>query len=99
MFTEPQKNRIEIENFMSTIPDHYSVAATNNMGSHLSQRQKIFTIPKGVSQADIIIFLMNSRNDRDAFQDLIKTIDMDTHYKQVLKIDESFIVFEKQVVP
>lgn len=95
MFTKPQKNKIEIENFISNIPTHYSVAATNNIGSHLSQRQKIFTIPNGIGKADFVIFLLNEKRDQESFEKEIKIMENSKNYKQAYKINESFMVFER----
>jgi uncharacterized membrane protein len=105
MFTKPQENKVEIENFISNIPPHYSVSATNNIGSHLSQRQEIFTIPNGIDKADLIIFLVNDQRmqtDRQYFEEqtkIINKVENNKDYKQVLKINDSFIVFEKQAAP
>ena len=99
MFTKPQENRAEIENFISNIPVHYSVAATNNIGSHLSQRQEIFTVPNGIGEADIIIFLLNNQSSQQAFESQIEMINENKNYKQVLKINNSLIAFEKQAAP
>lgn len=95
MFTKPQKNKIEIENFISKIPVHYSVTTTNNIGSHLSQRQKIFTIPNGIDKADFVIFLVNEKKDQESFKKEIKMMENNKNYKQAYKINESFIVFER----
>ena len=99
MFTKPQKNKDVIEKFLSTVPENYSVAATNNIGSHLSQRQKIFTIPNGIDKADMVFFLIDDKNAQKSFENEIRIIKSNKNYKQVFKIDESFMVFEKQAVP
>lgn len=57
MFAKQLKNRNEIHKFLTEIPKKYSIASTNNVGSHLSRRQNIYTIPLGIDKADIIIFL------------------------------------------
>lgn len=92
MFTKPQVNKAEIDSFLSKIPDQYSVAATNNVGSHLSQRQVIYTIPKGINDADIVVFLVNKGD----FTNEIKMIENNKNYRQLYKINYTFMVFEKQ---
>lgn len=59
MFTKPLKDRIVIEDALKKIPESSTVAATNNLGSHLSQRERIFTIPIGMDGAEYIVFLLN----------------------------------------
>ncbi|MDP2585804.1 MAG: DUF2079 domain-containing protein, partial [Candidatus Levybacteria bacterium] len=98
MFTNPQKNRVIIDNFLSTIPEEYSVAASNNLGSHLSQRQLIYTIPMGVEKADVILFLLNDSSARPSLNAQVKmAADMksDKKYIKVFEKD-NFVVFKKQ---
>ncbi|MBI2613341.1 MAG: DUF2079 domain-containing protein [Candidatus Levybacteria bacterium] len=97
MFTKPQPNREIIENFLSKIPEEYSVAATNNLGSHVSHRQQIFTIPAGIDRADVIMFLLNSNSGRsvDAEKEIIKNLKNDKNYIEILSVDD-FVVFKKR---
>ena len=96
MFTKPQKNRVVIENFLSRVPEEYRVAATNNLGSHLSQRQRIATVPEGIYDSDIVLFLINnisklSKDEKKAFESVMLNED----YKIAFHIG-NFIVFEKR---
>lgn len=59
MFSKQLSNRVLVEKFLTSIPKHYSVAATNNLGSHLSQREFIYNIPYGMEKADVVVFLLN----------------------------------------
>jgi len=88
MFIKPLKDKITIENFLSQIPEKYSVAATNNLGSHLSQRQTIYTIPYGVDKADMVLFLKER-------SELIDNVKKNKNYSEVLKIDD-FIAFKRK---
>lgn len=90
MFTKPQKNKWEIEKFLLTIPKNNTVAATNNLGSHLSQRQIIYTIPIGIDKADFVLFLGGKR-------DIINKVQQNKEYYEILKIDD-FVVFKKQEI-
>lgn len=68
MFTEPLENKATIDAFINSIPHQYSVAASNNVGSHLSHRQKIYTIPVGLKEADIVVFLLNDEFAQPSLQ-------------------------------
>lgn len=98
MFILPVRNRKIIDNFISDIPQKYTIAATNNLGSHLSHRQKIFTVPVGIDKADIIMFLLNDKYARPslAFQKkMAAKMKRDKKYIEVFK-ENDFIVFEKR---
>lgn len=96
MFTKPQKNKIIIENFLSRVPEKYRVSATNNLGSHLSHRQKISTVPEGIAQADLVLFLISSSNSHTSREEKksFQNIKYDKNYKEIFRKD-NFIVFEK----
>jgi len=98
MFTKQLLNKDSIENFISSIPTRYSISATNNLGSHLSRRQKIFTIPLGVDRADVILFLLNdpfAQPSLAAQKEIAKKMEDDKNYIQVYKSGD-FIAFEKK---
>lgn len=98
MFTKPLINKNVIENFIESIPTRYSIAATNNLGSHLSRRQNIYTIPVGIDKADIILFLLNdptAQPSLKAQKETAKKMESDKNYLQVYK-NGDFVVFEKR---
>jgi len=97
MFVLPRKNKVEIENFLSGISEEYSVAATNNLGSHLSHRQSIATIPLGVDTADYVLFLINNLNkpQTDLQKEALIKVENNKNYIRVFEKD-GFIVFKKQ---
>ncbi|HSW87689.1 MAG TPA: DUF2079 domain-containing protein [Candidatus Saccharimonadales bacterium] len=98
MFDSPLNNANIIENFLTDIPKKYSIAATNNVGAHLSHRQKIFTIPVGIDQADIIIFLLNdayAQPSLEAQRKMAEKLKSDKKYIEVFKQGD-FVVFEKR---
>jgi len=98
MFTKQLSQKETIENFLDSIPSKFSIAATNNLGSHLSRRQKIFTIPVGIDKADIIVFLLNDPFAQPSLKAQIETakkMKKDKNYIQVFKQGD-FIVFEKR---
>lgn len=98
MFDTPLSYTTSITNFIHDIPRRYSIAATNNVGSHLSHRQKIFTIPVGIDTADIIIFLLNDSTAQpslDAQKQIVANMKQDKNYIEIFKQGD-FIVFEKR---
>lgn len=97
MFTKPQKEKKIINDFVHGIPPTYSVAATNNIGSHLSHRQKIFTIPVGLDQADYILFLLNDLSAQPSLKfqkDLAIKLSLDKNYIEVFRTGD-FVAFRK----
>lgn len=100
MFTKPQPEKDAINRFLARIPKRYSVASTNNIGSHLSHRQRIYTVPFGVDQADVIAFLVDPytmplMSEQKIQRQLIEKIRNDKRYKVVIE-KGYFIVFQKQ---
>lgn len=98
MFTEPLPNREAVDGFLSKIPKKYTVAATNNLGSHLSQRQKIFTIPVGIDQADIVVFLLNdsfAQPSLSAQKEMAGKMEKDRNYTVIFKLDD-FVAFKRR---
>lgn len=97
MFTRQQPNKTEIENFLQHIPKKLSVAATNNLGSHLSHRQLIYTIPVGIDKADIIVFLLNdpyAQPSLDAQKEMVQEMKHDKKYHELFEKGD-FVAFEK----
>src|SRR5258706_570982 len=98
MFNSPQLNKDIIDNFLQDIPRRFSVAATNNIGSHLSHRRNIYTVPVGIDQADIIVFLLNDPFAQPSpliQKSMVENMKRDKNYIEVFKLND-FIVFEKR---
>ena len=98
MFTNPQKNKAVIDNFISNIPSKYSVSATNNIGSHLSHRQNIYNVPLGIDTADYVAFLLDEHFAQPTLSDqheMVEDVKNNKNYVEIFKID-NFIVFEKR---
>ena len=88
MFTNQLSNRNSIDNFLSNIPTRYSIAASNNLGSHLSHRRNIYTIPIGMDKADVILFLLNdefAQPSLAAQKQMVKEMSNDKNYIQVYR--------------
>ena len=59
MFTKPLPEKSIVDQSLATIPEDAKVSATNNLGSHLSHRKFIYTIPYGIDSADYVAFLLS----------------------------------------
>ena len=98
MIIKPVADRAFIKEYLSHIKKHYSVAASNNIGSHLSQRQRIYTLPLGADKADVIVFLLNSSEFPDSLMQekaLVEKLRKDPKY--ILTVEKGdFIVFSKK---
>lgn len=98
MFTKPLADREFIDRYLASIPRRKSVASSNNIGSHLSQRQRIYTLPLGIDKADVIVFLLNdseSQQSISAEKDQLKKIRTDKNYE--LTVEKGlFVVFKKR---
>jgi uncharacterized membrane protein/pimeloyl-ACP methyl ester carboxylesterase len=98
MFSNQLSNGKTIDEFLNKIPTRYSIAASNNLGSHLSRRKDIYTIPVGMDKADVILFLLNdvfAQPSLNAQKEMVKEMRNDKRYIQVYK-DGDFIAFEKK---
>ncbi len=100
MFAKQMNNGAEISKFLNSIPKKYSIAATNNLGSHLSRRQNIYNIPLGLDRADVIVFLIDHGFSEQSIQeqrDMINKYKMDKNYV-VFYETKDFIAFKKPFV-
>ncbi|MBA3723736.1 MAG: DUF2079 domain-containing protein [Candidatus Levybacteria bacterium] len=91
MFTKPFGDREYIDTFIATIPEEYSVAASNNLGSHLSQREVIYVLPYGIDRADMVLV---SAKDNYA-KETIVIMEKNSQYRKVADKD-GFVVFQKK---
>lgn len=93
MYTKIIPNQKFIREYLASIPEKYSVAVTNNVGSHVSQREQIYVIPSGVDVADMVIFLRIGSREKD----LIKKLKNNPNYQLVMEKGE-FVVFKKKLL-
>lgn len=97
MLTKPLPKKETIHKFLSEIPRKTSVAATNNVGAHLSQREKIYTIPVGLKDADIIVFLLNdsfAQPSLNAQKEMAEKLKNDKTYVEIFR-EGDFVAFKK----
>lgn len=92
----PRKDRDFITEELQKIPLDAKVAATNNIGAHLSHRPYIYTIPQGLDDADTFVFLL-SENSNQANTDQLAIIeDLKNRPEiQVVTDRETFIILKK----
>lgn len=101
MYTDQLPYATLVDNFLLSIPKKYSVAATNNIGSHLSHRREIFTIPIGLKDADIVVFLLNdafAQPSLIAQKAMALQLDADPLYTKLISYQD-FVVYKKKSVP
>ncbi len=90
--------RQDIKKFLENIPQNLSVASTNNLGAHLSHREKIYTIPIGVEGADVVLFLLNDKYASPSLSEqmeLARNLQNNTAYIELYKTGD-FIAFAKR---
>lgn len=98
MFLDPQSDADIIDGFLNSLPFRYSIAATNTVGSHLSHRQLIYTIPIGLKQADVVVFLFNDEFAQPSLlaqETMANELKKDPQYILLAKLDD-FVVFAKK---
>lgn len=96
MFTRPVPHAAQIEEYLRGLPKSYSVSAGNNLGSHLSHREKIYTIPQGVEEADIVALMPDTSTSQSSLaqKEIISRLRVDPEYIIFYEIGD-FIVFKK----
>jgi len=98
MFLRSMPNREQVTDIIHRIPEQYSVAATNNAGSHLSHRKELFTLPNGIGKADVIVILSDPKADTlsPEQQDLIDNLSTSSAYMNEV-ITPQIVVFKKSL--
>ena len=91
MFTKQLPNRAYIDSFLATIPMNDSVAASNDIASHLSLRETIYTVPYGLDKADVVALLITDKQTKDAFLKVSK----ESNYHEVAQKD-NFVAFQRR---
>lgn len=98
MFTDKVQNNGAITKFLKEIPKPYSISATNNLGAHLSHREKIYTVPVGLSNADFVLFLTRGSEIYDPEikkeKEFMNEVQKNSNYKEVYQ-NGDFIAFER----
>lgn len=90
VFTQQLAYRKEVDQVLKTIPESAKVSASNNLGSHLAQREHLYNFPLGIDQADYLALLLN-----DGFAQ--PSLDAQKQIAGELKNNPKFkLIYEKQ---
>lgn len=98
MFENKLLYRSYVEMALQEIPVNASVAATNNLGAHLSHRDYIFTIPTGMDKAQYLAFLLTDQSAQPSLQaqrDMVRALQHNTSYETLDQRGE-FYLFKKK---
>lgn len=97
MLTRQLPYRQKLDDFLQTIPENASVSAGNSIGSHLSHRRQIFSLPNGIGQADYIVFRLGEAVTQPSkpFSQLKLTLEKDPRYQQIFS-DDGVVAFKKR---
>ena len=101
MITKVTNDKDNINAVLSTIPSQYSVATSNSLGSHVTHRKYLFTIPYGWDDADYVIFLKNETNAYPSLTDHLSQISKLSTSSAYLKYfdDGNLVAFRKKSIP
>ncbi len=96
MYTHQRPNAQEIDRRLQNIPLSYSVAATNNAGSHLSHRRNIYAFPKDAMKADVVVLLSDAYTKpfNQSQKELIHKLRNDQNYI-IFYEENDFYIFKK----
>jgi uncharacterized membrane protein len=99
MFVEDRPNRKAIEEYLQSLPENLSIAASNQLGAHIAERERLSAIPVGIEEANMVIFLLSDGTvypSQKAHQMLSKSLLDDPNYTLVKRIDD-FLVFRNNL--
>lgn len=97
MFTKKQANKEAINEYLSSVPSHYRVATSNSLGSHLANREDIYTIPNGLDKADLVLFMLNDTTaypSRQAYKNLEQKLEKSGKFTLDYQIGD-FVVLKR----
>lgn len=93
MFTKPLPIRNAVDYQIEQIPEHESVSASNNLGSHLSHRKNIYVVPYGIGQAQNVLFL-TTKSANEYEKKALEVILKDPNFLLIFNQD-NFYVFKR----
>ncbi len=100
MIIHPLPDKDFINNYVHTLPADVSVTATNNLGSHLSQRDEIFTVPLGVGKSDKVLVLLDplgGEKPQKNEKEFVAKVKSNPEY--ILEVERgNFFVFSKRSI-
>lgn len=95
VFTKQINNKSIITDYTKNIPEHLSVAATNNIGAHLTHRERLYVLPQGINKADVVVFLIDDSDKTNHTQNQKKEINKlrDNRKYKIGFEKDGFVVF------
>lgn len=97
VYTRRLSYKEDVYKFIESIPPELSVATTNNIGAHFTQREHIYTLPQGFESADIIVFLLTDKYENPIIIELANDLSQNPSYIELVHIEE-FRAFAKRSV-
>jgi uncharacterized membrane protein len=97
-FTAPQPEKENMMRVEAMIPSVYTVSATNNIGSHFSQREKLYNFPLNALSADYSIAMLGDQYawpSGDAQKEAVDKLLASPDYDLILQ-QGSFYAFKKK---
>ncbi len=97
MFIHPVVNSRTIDSYLTHIPEEESVTATNNLGSHITNRRYVYAVPVNMHKSDRVLFLLNNSNTQPslpALSQMVLALKKDPRYKLDFKSGD-FIAFRR----
>jgi uncharacterized membrane protein len=82
----------KIMDYLTLIPQSTSVSASNNIGAHLSHRDKIYVVPNGINDADYIAFYRESKS-------LVDSVDTQIYNILIANEKDNFYLFFRKSLP
>lgn len=93
MFREPHKNSSAIRTYLRSIPQDLTLSTTNDLGAHLSHRERIFTVPFATESANMVLFLIKDDEERNPIPlyDIYNRIGKNPNYKLIYNLDNFYV--------
>ncbi|MDO8270006.1 MAG: DUF2079 domain-containing protein, partial [Candidatus Levybacteria bacterium] len=83
------QNSDVLKKYLALIPPDASVSASNNIGAHLSQREKIYVMPYGINFAEYVVL-------HGASKSVVNSIDILQYDSYVSDPQLNFYIFKKK---
>jgi uncharacterized membrane protein len=94
MVTKPEKGRIVIDQELSRIPETGSITASNNLASHLSERERVYVIPNGIGSADYVALYKQTNNTNSSEMAALERVEDDLTYEKYFE-NSQIVLFRK----
>ncbi|HVF69504.1 MAG TPA: DUF2079 domain-containing protein [Xanthomonadales bacterium] len=100
MITKQVPDHKFIDETLSDIPSNLSVASSNNVGSHLTHRRSLYTLPLGIDKADVVVFFPTATEQPQSIAEQKKQLNkMRTDSRYEIDVEKgSFAIFRKKKI-